>query len=150
MPFFSKYQPQWRNIDITKWKEGLQLWRNTVREYSTHNDLFFNSNQSFMKMASKLWQVTKQFLKARYRSQPWDMTKSEHVLNQLRKKIIIVYFIFTFCWIIFYWLLEQSDILKSAQEQNHFFMLISYRSDLHVEPNWGSWSRKERWHWTVV
>lgn len=52
-------------------------------------------------------------------------------------------FIFTFCWVIFNRLFEQSDILKSAQEQNHFFMLISYRCDLHVEPNWGSWSREE-------
>lgn len=73
---------------------------------------------------------------------PCHWTQLEYTIHNLQKKIL-VYFIFTFCWIIFNWLLEQSDILKSAQEQNHFFMLISYRSNLHVEPNWGSWSREK-------
>lgn len=66
-----------------------------------------------------------------------------YLTNFKNTKTKTVYFIFTFCWIIFYWLLEQSDILKSAQEQNHFFMLISYGSNLHVEPNWGSCSREK-------
>lgn len=44
----------------------------------------------------------------------------------------------TFCRFVFDGLLEESDVLKSAKEQNHLVVFIPYGSHLHVEPHWAS------------
>lgn len=44
----------------------------------------------------------------------------------------------TFSGFVFDGLLEESDVLKSAEEQNHLVVLVPDRSHLHVEPHWTS------------
>lgn len=44
----------------------------------------------------------------------------------------------TFSGFVFNWLFEESDVLKSAEEQNHLVVLVPDGSNLHVEPHWTS------------
>lgn len=44
----------------------------------------------------------------------------------------------TFSGFVFNRLLEESDVLKRAEEQNHLVVLVPDGGNLHVEPHWTS------------
>lgn len=62
--------------------------------------------------------------------------------NLQNSTIKMMFRVLTSGGLIFNGLLEDSDILKSAEEQDHLIVLIPDGGHLHVEPHRGSWQHR--------
>ncbi len=63
--------------------------------------------------------------------------------TRLKKSTLkIIFRVLTSGGLIFNGLLEDSDVFKSAEEQDHLIVLIPDGGHLHVEPHRGSWQHR--------